>query len=144
MRWLKSFFKLTAVAMSMSPAVANDLLIDNITLIDGTGASPKAGVSVLIDDGRIVQIIGASDAQPEAANRIDGAGKYLIPGLIDTHIHLRGGRDYAQGDRRERNASFEQGKAALASYLYSGVTSIYDAGNTPDYILKLRADERAG
>lgn len=144
MNGFKRIAAVLSLAFLFSPAAAQDLLIENVTLIDGAGAPPRSGVSVLVDDGRIARIVGANDAQPEAASRIDGEGKFLIPGLIDTHIHLRGGRDYAQGNRRERNASFEQGKSALASYLYSGVTSIYDAGNFPDYIMKLRADERAG
>jgi hypothetical protein len=37
-----------------------------------------------------------------------------------------------------------QGVRALHSYLYTGVTSVYDAGNVPDYILALRDDERSG
>lgn len=144
MRKLKQAIASLMMAVLVSPAAAQDLLIENVTLIDGTGAAPQPGVSVLIEEGRIAQIIRANDEKPEAANQIDGEGKFLIPGLIDTHIHLRGGRDYAQGNKRERNASFEEGESALASYLYSGVTAIYDAGNFPDYIMKLRADERAG
>ena len=69
---------------------------------------------------------------------IDGRGKYLMPGLMDVHIHLHGGVD--QQDRHQR----EPHRQALASYLYSGVTTIYDAGNQADNILPLRAAERAG
>jgi len=45
---------------------------------------------------------------------------------------------------REASNDRGRGAAALASYLYSGVTSIYDAGNVPDYIFGLRNEERAG
>ena len=72
---------------------------------------------------------------------IDGAGKFLIPGLIDTHVHLRGAADPGvKGAKADRRAA----KEALASYLYAGVTAIYDAGNDPDLIYSLRAEERAG
>src|SRR6185437_1279896 len=56
------------------------------------------------------------------------------------HIHLHGGVE-PQADLAATRAAAVQ---ALASYLYSGVTTVYDAGNQPDVILPLRAEERAG
>lgn len=137
---------LTAVISALSiivPAAAQDILIENVTLIDGSGKPPRGEVSVLLSGEHIQRIAdGEIDASADTL-RIDGAGKYLIPGLIDTHIHLRGGRAFIQGGRSERRSAREAGIAALASYLHSGVTSVYDAGNTPSYIMRLRDDERA-
>lgn len=112
------------------------VLIRNVTVIDGTGGEPRVGVSVLARRGRILQIAPgplAVTADYPGPRIIDGAGKFLIPGLWDVHVHLRGSRgDFANGIR------------ALHGFLYSGVTSIFDAGNDPEYSLWMRDRERAG
>lgn len=130
--------------VATNAANAKDILIENVTLVDGSGKSPRGEVSVLVSDGRILRIAENGIESSEGVQRIDGVGKYLIPGLIDTHIHLRGGRAYSQGGKSEKRNARDKGVAALASYLNSGVTSVYDAGNAPDYIMGLRDDERAG
>lgn len=122
-------------------AVGEDLVIGNVTLIDGTGAAARSGAWVHVEDG-VVAAIG--DQAPETdARTVDGSGLYLIPGLMDMHIHLRGGVRTSPEGLRERASDRKEGIRALHGYLYSGVTSIYDAGNNPDYIMRLRDDERA-
>jgi imidazolonepropionase-like amidohydrolase len=69
-------------------ASAQDLDLVNATLVDGTGAEPRTGVTVSIRGGRIAAV---SERAPEAAQgvrRIDLAGRYLLPGLIDAHAHI--------------------------------------------------------
>ena len=73
-------------------AQSPSLLIENVTLIDGTGRQPVSGAFVLTDGDRIVRISRERIDAPNGTVRIDGRGKYLIPGLMDMHIHLRGGR----------------------------------------------------
>ncbi len=119
-----------------APAQQSSLLIEGVTLIDGTGRAPIAGASVLVDGDRIVAVSTETLTVDRTVTRIDGAGKYLIPGLMDTHVHLSGGR----GD----GSNAEPGVRALHGFLYSGFTSIFDAGNDPDFILALRARERSG
>lgn len=134
-----------AVALLLSAAtVRADLLIENVTLIDGTGRPAVPGVNVLIEGERITQVSRAPVEAPDGASRIDGRGKYLIPGLMDVHVHLRGAVKIGKDGLIETTPDDREGEQALAGYLYAGVTSIYDAGNRPDYILGLRAKERAG
>lgn len=131
-----------AAALVATPAAADDILIANVTVIDGSGAAPRPAMFVRIKGDRIDEI---TDRKPEADPKekfIDGSGKFLIPGLMDTHVHLRGGSDPLATSKKKPD--WRSGKTALASYLYSGVTSIYDAGNDPDYIFKLRDYERSG
>src|SRR6185503_13121050 len=59
-------------------------------------------------------------------------------------IHLRGAAQPSGPNVKWEEASRGEALAALASYLYSGVTTVFDAGNMPKLILPLRADERAG
>ncbi len=123
-------------------AVAQSLLIKNVTLIDGTGASPVNGASVLVLDGRFAEISSESIVPPTGVPVVDGSAKYLMPGIIDSHIHLPGGRA-GQGNR-EMVIDLAAGQRMLDGYLYSGVTAFYDSGNNAEFITKMRSDERAG
>lgn len=125
-------------------AFADSLLIEGVTLIDGTGRAPLAGASVLIEEDRIRLISRGSIGLPRQARRIDGTGKYLMPGLMDLHIHLQGSAESAPDGLPAVKNDKAKGIRALHSYLYSGVTSVFDAGNVPDYIFELRDEERSG
>jgi imidazolonepropionase-like amidohydrolase len=142
-RILRVIIAATALAGAFA-ASADTLLIENVTLIDGTGRPPVAGASVLIEEDRIHLISRGSISAPENTRRIDGTGKYLIPGLMDLHIHLQGSIEVTPEGLMTISNDRSKGVRALHSYLYSGVTSVFDAGNVPDYILGLRDDERSG
>jgi imidazolonepropionase-like amidohydrolase len=128
----------------ISFAAPDDWVIDHVTLIDGVHA-PQPDMTVAISGERISAVGPTAVSHGLKGRHIDGSGKYLIPGLIDVHIHLRGGFDVGgKVDAELGPPNREEGLAALASYLYSGVTTVFDAGNRAEHILPLRADERAG
>jgi imidazolonepropionase-like amidohydrolase len=112
-------------------------LIENVTLIDGTGRPAVPNAWVLVEGDRITRVAVREIEAPRDSRRIDGSGKFLIPGLMDMHIHLSGGRGRGGPDEGA-------GTRALHGFLYSGFTSVFDAGNNPDYIFGLRTRERAG
>ncbi|MEO7207700.1 MAG: amidohydrolase family protein [Steroidobacteraceae bacterium] len=125
-------------------ARADNWLIEHVTLIDGIH-EPQPDMTVAIEGERITVVTPSAIARGLKGRRIGGEGKYLIPGLIDVHIHLRGGFDVSGSvDAPLGRANRAEGEAALASFLYAGVTTVFDAGNRADHILPLRADERAG
>ncbi len=64
-------------------------LIKGGTLIDGTGTAPVKDVDVLIE-GSIIKSVGKNVEAPANAEVIDARGKTIMPGLIDSHIHLWG------------------------------------------------------
>jgi imidazolonepropionase-like amidohydrolase len=133
-----------ALLLSATAAYADDVVIEHVTLIDGTHA-PQPDMTVAIAGERIEIVTPSALAHALKGRRIDGKGKYLIPGLMDVHIHLRGGFDVTgKVDAEMGPPNREEGIAALASFLYAGVTTVFDAGNRADHILPLRADERAG
>lgn len=74
----------------------NSMIISNCTIFDGTGNEPYNGSTVIVKDGRIADIlVGNADtarAMMQYSNLPvkDAGGKYLLPGLIDAHIHLHG------------------------------------------------------
>lgn len=94
----------------MIPAaiLAGTLAITGATVIDGTGAPPHQ-TTVIVRDGRIAAV-GRNVPIPAEATRIDGRGKFLIPGLWDMHVHL--------GD-----SEFDR-TVSLATFIANGVTGI--------------------
>lgn len=95
--------------------------------------------SVLVKNGKIAEIY--TGAVPEAkslnAEELDAAGKTLLPGLIDAHIHL-GSPGGVYADAEEWN-KLEQGiDRELAAYLYSGVTAVKSLGDSLDSVLQHR------
>ena len=117
--------------------------IEHVTVIDGTGAAAKADMTVVVDGERITTVTPSAIAGPASGKVIDGRGKYLIPGLMDVHIHLAGWRwDVKhEGPPVIDHAAAE---AALAGYIYDGFTTVVDVGNQPENSLYERGLERAG
>jgi imidazolonepropionase-like amidohydrolase len=99
------------VSLSFAPAFAATVAFENVRLIVGDGQPPIAGATVVITDERIVQA-GPSDRVtiPQAAQRIDAAGKTIMPALIDTHLHVNQPKEALIRDLR-RLAYFGVGTA---------------------------------
>lgn len=93
--YLLLFVLLQTVAMAQKP-----LLLDNFTLIDGTGGSSREGVSLLILGDTIHSVFDYGDTvEFSEVEKLDLTGKYLLPGLFDAHTHLASdpsGRDQWQ------------------------------------------------
>jgi len=66
-------------------------LIKGGTLIDGTGANPIHGASVLIE-GSHIKAVGKEIMCPAGAEVIEAQGKTIMPGLIDCHLHFMGAK----------------------------------------------------
>lgn len=81
---------LAVLALTVAPLAAQDHAFVNVTVIPMTGeAELLPGQTVVIRDGRIAAIGPvASIAVPAGVTRIDGSGRYLIPGLAEMHAHV--------------------------------------------------------
>jgi imidazolonepropionase-like amidohydrolase len=129
----------TFASVAVLAQAGSTIAIRGVTLVDGTGSAPRPGTTVIIQGNRITAI-GANVQAPAGARVIDGTGKFLMPGMIDAHIHLRGGR----GGNRPPAEQEREALRALHGYLYAGVTTVFDAGNRPEFIMGLRAKEQSG
>jgi imidazolonepropionase-like amidohydrolase len=72
---------------------AAELVIEHVTLLPMTvDGAPISNATVTIRDGRIASIGPARTVTPRGARRIDGRGKFLMPGFTDMHMHLENDR----------------------------------------------------
>jgi imidazolonepropionase-like amidohydrolase len=104
-------FAAILLALSGGEAPAQSLDLVNATLVDGTGAEPRRGVTVSVRDGRIAAIAEGAPAAANGVRRIDLRGRFLLPGLIDAHAHI-------------------ESPAAALRALRSGVTTARVLGDT--------------
>jgi imidazolonepropionase-like amidohydrolase len=108
------------------------VVIRNVSLIDGTGATPVHG-QALISEGRRITWIGPEAQLPEGADQaaLDGQGGTIMPGLINCHVHLAndGSPDlFGQAARDSVTIAALRGYKNLQLTLESGVTSVRDCG----------------
>jgi imidazolonepropionase-like amidohydrolase len=117
--------------LAAPPAAETPLYLVNARLFDGTGAAAREAAAVLLEHGRIARVRAASDPAPDGARTIDLAGKTLLPGLTDAHVHVNGRKP----ERAEGAEEILEGtphhflQADLREYLRRGVTTLRDVGS---------------
>ncbi len=105
-------------------------LIHNGTLIDGTGRAPVPNGAVLLEDN-IIRAVGSAQAvqAPVDAVRIDAAGGTILPGFIDTHVHLLfEGINIPQMMATPFAFNFYKAIGHMRRTVEAGITSVRDAG----------------
>jgi hypothetical protein len=101
------------------------LVIKGGTVIDGRGGNPIPNATIVVEDQRIKEVGPVkSISEPKDATIVDATGKFVMPGLIDSHVHYR---DYMPH-----------------LFLNHGITSIKDVGNVPEWITAQRDGIRKG
>ncbi|MDX3112252.1 amidohydrolase family protein [Streptomyces scabiei] len=72
-------------------ADSGPLAFTHVTVIDGSGAPPASGMTVVVEGGRITQLAPSARIRLRPGTRtVDLTGKYLMPGLIEAHTHSDG------------------------------------------------------
>jgi imidazolonepropionase-like amidohydrolase len=93
--------------------------ITNASIVDATASTPRANMTILIRGHVIADVFAAATKPlPAGATVLDARGKYVIPGLIDSHVHN------ATIEERPQNIR----EAILKNALMGGVTSVRDMG----------------
>jgi hypothetical protein len=124
-------FLYVAPRASAQRAVDQEVVIKNVTVISPERPSPLLHADVVLGDGRITEI-GTHLAPGPRAREINGSGRFLIPGLIDSHVHV--GHSAALDDdaidaRPELWAAYRA--QVPRAYLAFGFTSIVDLDLKP-------------
>jgi len=111
------------------------LVLQHVTIIDGTGAAPQPDQTVVVVDGRIHSVGPASQSKTEKADKVvDARGKFLIPGLWDMHVHVAG-----------ILADPKWSKDVLLPLLLAhGVTGVRDMGGDLETLLSWKRDVESG
>ncbi len=107
------------------------IAIHGARLIDGTGTDPQSNATVVIEDDRIVRVGVGIDAPP-GATVYDAAGRTVMPGMIDCHVHLL----FQPATLQERlltppSLQLFLGARNAQETLNAGITTVRDAGGTP-------------
>jgi imidazolonepropionase-like amidohydrolase len=111
--------------VAIAPAFGQQkLVIEGVTVIDGTDRPARQNVEVTVEGDRITRIVSMQHAvKLTGATVLDGRNKYLIPGLWNNDLHA---------------VDYSEAKAALPSVLSYGVTTVRDMGAPLDDIERLR------
>jgi imidazolonepropionase-like amidohydrolase/ABC-type multidrug transport system permease subunit len=119
------------------------VLFANVNVFVGNGETIQGG-AVLIKNGKIAQVFRRSPADTKALNAdvVEEAGKTLMPGLIDMHVHIGApGGVYKDAQKyADPNAPARR----LAAYLYSGVTAVRSTGDLLNSAVELRQSMASG
>ncbi len=130
--------------LAAPPSAAGRLWLSGARLFDGRGVTEAAGV--LVSDGRIERVGSATDTVPEGALAIDLAGRTLMPGLIDAHVHLRAPElEVMHGAEPlwpQTPGLFVA--SALTRLLRMGFTTVRDVGSYGDEVVAARQAMRYG
>jgi imidazolonepropionase-like amidohydrolase len=114
-------------------AAAPTLVFAHVSVIDATGTPAQADMSVIVSDGRIIDVEKSSKAHiPEHATVVEARGKYLIPGLWDMHVHTAFG-EWIPPDEN-----------TLRLFVANGVTGVRDMGSDLAVVEKWRAEIAGG
>ena len=99
--------------------------LTNVRVVDGTGAPPVEGQTIVIENGKIVSVTAAAEAKvPAGARTIDLTGHTVIPGLVGMHNHTF---------YTTRGRSVQLQFSAPRLYLGAGLTTIRTTGGTSPY-----------
>lgn len=105
------------------------LAITNTSVVDPSNGTVRAGQTVVIRGSRIEAVAPAARARVSAnARRIDGSGRFVIPGLWDMHVHM----------------DLPGGKALLPLFVAHGVTGVRDMNSRLDVLRRWQAEVRGG
>jgi len=132
-----------AKILARAAARNRSVLFQNARIFVGNGTVIRNG-AVLVRKGKIAQVFTAPPTNTKSldADVVDAAGKTLIPGLIDMHVHIGAPGGVYQDPTKyaDPNAA----KRRLAAYLYSGITAVRSTGDWLNQSLELKGEIDSG
>ena len=104
------------------------------TIIDGTGSDPLRNGTILIENEKIVEVGNADQIElgPDV-ERIDAIGKFTMPGIIDSHVHVTPNQDVPDDIRINLRVGFNA-ISLLRQSLGAGVTTVVSIGGGPSAV----------
>ncbi len=131
--WMHLLLGLSAIGCAQSPPSSVILLIEDVTVIDATGAPARPHRTVAVRGNRIEGVYDGYRAGLSDVVRIDGKGKFLIPGLWDMHVHMDFGTWFPRGK-----------EITLPLFIANGITGVRDMGGELEVLQQWRKEIAAG
>jgi len=118
----------------------NPILFKNVRIFDGSSAECTEGMWVLVADG-LIQEISSTPISASNAQSIDGAGRTLMPGLIDAHVHAFAS-DVNEANLESLGEAYRTAYAVrmLGHALQCGFTTVRDVGGGNYSLYRALAD----
>lgn len=127
---LLAFLLLPGCSKPTRYAPSPTLAILHATVIDATGGPSKPDTTVVLEHDKIALIAPAGEVSlPPNTPTLDAAGKFLIPGLVDSHVHLTAAGE-PDGSRR----------FILPLLVANGITAVRDMGGSVELLKQLRSE----
>jgi imidazolonepropionase-like amidohydrolase len=127
-------------AFLAAPALAESTVLTNLTVIDGTGRPAQPNSAIVMTDGKIAFVGPMSQLKaPSGAKTVNLSGKFVMPGIIDSHVHVGMMKGVTQDEKYETPANVE---ADLKQYAAYGVTAVQVLGTDKDFVLQMRNQQR--
>jgi len=105
------------------------ILLSNGNVINGTADTPLGERNVLVTSGRIAEISDSAIKKPAECLEIDLAGRTLMPGLIDAHVHVTATTlNLGQMGSSPMSYTSQQAREIMEGMLVRGFTTVRDAG----------------
>ncbi|MEP6616181.1 MAG: amidohydrolase family protein [Ginsengibacter sp.] len=137
---------LVILAIILTSGIHSQVYITNTNLVDVEKMQIIPKQTIQVQNGKVTKIETTSKNKVSAgAVFIDGTGNYLIPGLVDAHIHFfQSGGLYARPDvidlqkyvalAKENTWNHEHMEQQLRRYLANGITTVVDVGSTINFL----------
>ncbi|WP_099159543.1 metal-dependent hydrolase family protein [Virgibacillus ndiopensis] len=123
-----------------------EYIMDNIQILYGSDLEMKTDHGVWMKDGEIYNILPKKD-YPDHVEYVDGEGKYLLPGLIDLHVHIMwdGLKDpVATLEEEGYEQMLIRAVSNCKNYVESGITTVRDIGSVDDIALHVAKGVKRG
>lgn len=140
MKYKKILLSLLLIVTS-GTGIAGELLIENVTLISPERNKPLKHANIRIVNDKIIEVSTSSLVPGKESTKIDGTDQFLIPGLMDSHVHVS---DMPGLNNSPESVTLEKAflKQQPRSYLYFGVTQLLDPSQSAQAIINFNQNEQ--
>ena len=146
------FVSIAAATLASTPVAAQTAQLVTVIhagqLLDKPGSTPRGHSTIIVRDGKVAEVLAGFQAGPAGATLIDLKDKFVLPGLIDSHVHLdsdAGGNAALIESITDSSARAAYRAAANAKKtLMAGFTTVRNLGDGSGATLALRDAVAAG
>lgn len=121
-----------------SSSTSSNFVITNVSLFDGENQVVQKNRDVFVNNKKIEFVTSNGQKKYEGYEIIDGRDKFLMPGLIDAHVHLQ-----SNGSVPWAKVKLDQ-QGVLDATLYCGVTTVFDLGGIANKTKKIKESASKG